>query len=208
MQGKLLNFVLFPRYLVEEYLQGSINFKELFYITFIRANADPYGVTKTSLDALAIDFKEKKNTVTKTLRSLKRRKYLDYDDRPGRRGTFQIHLDFWKLPDKSIKERWEFYTDVEIKQRSAASVKRTSSTSQSLPMPNQRSISRIGACIPDENTEPTATEIIGTNTYTKNNKDIELTSFVTQKRGVGIPPDGNQKGAYYDTARKIIVETD
>ena len=72
-------------------------------LVWLRMLASPYGIAVADLDSLANDCFSRgagKNYANKILLSLKRKRYIYYEERSGRRGSFEVHLDWWPLPNK------------------------------------------------------------------------------------------------------------
>jgi len=105
MSQKLANYVIFQRKIAADYRDEIINKDEFLIYTWLRLNADPYGISVTSLSSLGQDLfgKEKtENSINKLLLSLKRKKFLFYKKRTGSRGSFRIHFGGFILPTKAI----------------------------------------------------------------------------------------------------------
>lgn len=100
----LRNYVVVPRQVAADYRNGLINRAELNAYLWMRINANPYGIAYMSLETVAEDVlgsSKKKNYANKTLLSLKSKKYIFYEQRSGRRGTFEVHFGDWILPSKN-----------------------------------------------------------------------------------------------------------
>ena len=100
----LKNYVVVPRQIAADYRNGVINRAELNVYLWMRINANPYGIAYMSLETVAEDVlgsSKKKNYANKTLLSLKSKKYIFYEQRSGRRGTFEVHFGDWILPSKN-----------------------------------------------------------------------------------------------------------
>lgn len=112
MQKRLENWVPFPRKIANDYRNGIITRDEYFIYSWLRLNADAFGVSTTSLDNLSNDVlrkKNKKNYVNKLLLSLKEKRFIYYSRRTGRRGTFDVHLGDFILPNKVISNLDKFF---------------------------------------------------------------------------------------------------
>lgn len=99
-------FVPFPKQVLSDRKSGKITPNEYELYMFVRHGGNPYGVTSVSLEGLLADFAhhrwKDKNYVNKLLLSLKRKRYLHYDDRVGHRGSFEVHFSQFATPDGHI----------------------------------------------------------------------------------------------------------
>ena len=103
---KLDSFVIIPRKIKNDYYEGKISRPERNLLTWLRVIGNPYGIAEVSLEGLANDTYNNsadKNYINKTLLSLKRKRYIWYQDRAGRRGSFEVHLDDWPMKNGEIK---------------------------------------------------------------------------------------------------------
>lgn len=104
---KLENFVIFPRKIKQDLQCGYITPNEFYVYCYIRISGNPYGIASIGLDDIANCISRGKkisiNYCNKILLSLKSKRYIYYQDRTGRRGSFEIHLGNWMLPNKKIK---------------------------------------------------------------------------------------------------------
>lgn len=100
-----------PHYIAADYRSGKLKLNELMLLLWLRATGNPYGFTTTSLDALRDDiFPElKKNTVNSTLLKLRQKRYVYYELRQGRRGSFDIRLDHWLTPKNGYQTLGKFF---------------------------------------------------------------------------------------------------
>lgn len=102
----LMNFVIFPRQIVQDRRNGLLKMAEFYVYTWVRLNASPYGVAIISLSDIRNDIYDgevSENYINKLLLSLKSKKYIYYQRRAGRRGSFEVHFGDWILPNKTIK---------------------------------------------------------------------------------------------------------
>lgn len=98
---KLDNYVIMKRDLKSDYLNRKINKDEFDLIVWIRLSANPYGKATIGIQSLIGDvFHSKKsvNQITKMLSNLKKQRYLYFQARSGRRGSFEVHLPDFILP--------------------------------------------------------------------------------------------------------------
>jgi hypothetical protein len=94
-----------PRYITEDFLDKKLTRNELILYLWLRAIADIKGFTKASIGDIRDDMfpKVDVNYVQKLLLSLRRKKYLYFENHQGRRGSFRIEFGDWLLKDKVIK---------------------------------------------------------------------------------------------------------
>ncbi|MEI7810234.1 MAG: hypothetical protein WCI41_01605 [bacterium] len=177
MEERLENFILTPRYLTDMLRNGKISVVEYLVLSWIRNNADPYGVTTTSLDDLANDLNKKRNYINRIVLSLKSKKLIDYKDRTGRRGSFKIHLDFWILPNKTLKNRGEFYGRGEIRDLGNVSSEIESKPNQSNDMDIQSLNSKRNELIKGYSPFSSDSEVRGSNNDTHKENKIVSSSF-------------------------------
>lgn len=90
-----------PHFIATDFRAGKLTRNELALLLWLRAIGNPYGIATTSLEALRDDmFPDlKKNTVNTILLSLFKKCYVFFERRQGRKGSFDIHLDHWKMPN-------------------------------------------------------------------------------------------------------------
>ena len=106
MKKEIKPYVTIPRYIASDFRGGKLTPRELSLYLWIRINANPYGISIVSLPELMEEpFKGKsENSINKLLLSLRRKRYIDYKSRQGRRGSFEVHFGDWLLPDRKIKQ--------------------------------------------------------------------------------------------------------
>lgn len=100
----LSDFVLFERSLLRNFRDGEITRNEFITYCYIRLLCNPYGVALVSLENIKNDLLigGSVNYCNKILLSLKKKKYIHFDVRRGRRGSFNVLFGFWKLPNGKI----------------------------------------------------------------------------------------------------------
>lgn len=106
MENRLENFIPFPRHIAKDKLEGIITHNEWLVYTWLRQNIDPYGYVSATLDSIAHDVFTKppsNNYINKILLELKRKRYLYYPKRTGRRGSYNIQFDEIKYPKGQVK---------------------------------------------------------------------------------------------------------
>ncbi len=111
---KLENWIIIPRKVAYDKRAGIISKNELFILMWLRLNGNPYGITTTSLRDINEDLFENKFTISyinKIILSLRSKRYLYYEDRTGRRGSFDVHFGDWILPDKNIRSLDKYFNN-------------------------------------------------------------------------------------------------
>jgi hypothetical protein len=111
-ENKLSNWIPFPRKISTDFRNGVITLSEMQVYSWLRLNANPYGIAITSLTDISSDlFKGRKseNSINKILLALKRKKCLYYKRRTGSRGSFEIHFGEFILPTGHINSLNKFF---------------------------------------------------------------------------------------------------
>jgi hypothetical protein len=98
--NKLESFITVPRSILADLRSGKLSKPEFDALLMLRMQGSPYGIAPISLAGIADDLRINKNNATKLMLALKGKKYIHYDPRPGRRGSFEVHLDEWPTPRK------------------------------------------------------------------------------------------------------------
>lgn len=96
-------FITIPKQYASDYRERRISKSERQMIEWLRQLANPYGIAVVDLPSLAIDCLpngSSTNYANKLLLSLKRKRYIYYQERNGRRGSFEVHVDLVLLPNK------------------------------------------------------------------------------------------------------------
>jgi len=102
---KMVDYVIFPRKLKSDYLEGKITRNEFFTYSWLRLSANPYSICIISLSDIKNDVlkgRVSENYVNKILLSLKSKKYIHYSNRKGRRGSFEVHIGDFLLASGKI----------------------------------------------------------------------------------------------------------
>lgn len=101
---KLNNFVIFPRHIHHDFLDGKLTPREFYILCFLRSGADPYSKIHISLEDIrnTLAIEGDINSINKVLISLKEKNFIFYENRRGKRGMFVIRLNEWVLPNKRI----------------------------------------------------------------------------------------------------------
>lgn len=99
------DFVIHPRKLNRDVLDGNITREEYQVYVWLRGSANPYATAVVTISGIKQDVfgaKYSDNHINKILLSLKSKKYLYYIPRQGRRGSFEIKMVDFLLPTKKI----------------------------------------------------------------------------------------------------------
>ncbi len=117
------NFVPFPRRILSDVLNGRMSGPEFFVYAWIRGKGNPYAVSQVSIPEIRAAYPGtvSDNHIYKLIRSLRKKKYLYYPDRAGRRGSFEVHMGEWTLPDGSFKTLERFFVQQTVRTSQPAS---------------------------------------------------------------------------------------
>lgn len=102
MEEKKPNYTTLPRAIWSDWENGKLSTPERNLLYVLRAKGNPYGYCSADMAGLAMDAFNSpvdKSYINKLLLSLRSKKYVWYQDRQGRRGSFQVHLDLWLMKD-------------------------------------------------------------------------------------------------------------
>ena len=140
---KLNNFYITSRQIGRDLRSGRLTPDEWRVYMYIRQFGDPYGVAVVSLENIRNDlYKSRKRPdtsyINRLVLSLKSKRYIYYEERTGRRGSFEVHLGDWVLPSKKIKTLDVFFGQAEVRGEDAGKVRTQSEDSQNLNPPSQR----------------------------------------------------------------------
>jgi hypothetical protein len=134
------SFVPFLREDLNDLHAGKLSVNEYDLYVRMRHGANPYAIAKISLEGLSGDFVHrgwKKNYINKLLLALKRKGYIHYEERSGRRGTFDVHFRGFFLPNRTVSTLPQAIQADDKPDISKNSDKR-SEARQSLSIPSQR----------------------------------------------------------------------
>lgn len=101
-KDKIFSYVIFPRYILEDYRNGLITKPEFIIYCYLRLSGNPYGKAYTSFENINNDMfsgKVSKNYINRVMLSLKNKEYLHYDSRKGRRGSFEVRFGDFLSPE-------------------------------------------------------------------------------------------------------------
>jgi hypothetical protein len=99
------DFVIHPRKLNRDVLDGVLTRDEYHVYVWLRGSANPYAVAVVTLRGINQDVfggRHGDSYINKILLSLKSKKYLYYKKRQGCRGSFEVKIADFLLPTKRI----------------------------------------------------------------------------------------------------------
>jgi hypothetical protein len=102
--GKLSSFVPFPKEYAEALRSGNLAPAEFLILCYVRILSSPYGIASVSFENVINDILlgKTKNYANKIMLSLKSKKRIYYQDRSGRRGSFDVYLPDIRTPEGKI----------------------------------------------------------------------------------------------------------
>lgn len=134
------SWVPFPRKIANDYRNRIITRDEYFVYSWLRLNANSFGVSTTSLSDLSNDLlrkKNKENYINKLLLSLKEKRYIYYPKRTGCRGSFNVNLGYFYLKNGTISSLDKFFDSTEVRSESTSNKQEQSEIEQNLPTNSQ-----------------------------------------------------------------------
>lgn len=99
------SFVILHRKIAADRRNKKISRNEYLVYVWLRNNANPYGISVTSLSDLNNDIFDghtTTNSLNKIMLSLKKKRYLYYERRVGSRGSFDVKFPDFLLPTKKM----------------------------------------------------------------------------------------------------------
>lgn len=105
IENKMRNYVIFPRSILSDFRNGELTIPEFIVLCYLRLGYNPYGKVLTSLENIRSDMfsnKVGKSYINKIVLSLKSKKYLHFDNRTGRKGSFEVRFGDCITPEKKI----------------------------------------------------------------------------------------------------------
>ena len=130
-----------PRYIPNDYRQGKLNRNEWILYIWMRSTANMYGVGGVSIAVLHAeifpDLKDK-SSVNKMLLSLRKKKYVWFEDHQGSRSPFEVHFGDWLLPHKQIKTLDSFWKMEDGRSEYAPNTEQQTEDAQNPTIPNQK----------------------------------------------------------------------
>jgi|APSaa5957512535_1039671.scaffolds.fasta_scaffold06587_5 hypothetical protein len=141
MKQKINNWIPFPREYADQVTQGILNKNELLLLCWIRLHSNPYGIWRSANHkAIKEDLFPKCaiNYVNKLFLSLKKKRFVHYKERSGRRGSFEVHIDDLWLPSGEIKRLDKYFEKSQVRGGSSELPENNTNLSQSLATQSQR----------------------------------------------------------------------
>lgn len=119
-------FVSVQRRVISDKRNGKLSYREYELYVWMRLQATPFGIAAVNVSGLLEDLRHFKSTdyINRVLKSLRSKKYIHYQPRQGRGGSFEVHFGDWKRPDKTIKQLDNYFAQDEL---------RSSETSEAAP---------------------------------------------------------------------------
>ncbi len=117
-------FIPFPRYLTEDLRNHLMTYRELELYIWMRLDANMYGIARVNIHAILDDLPHLRSIdrITKILRSLRRKRYIYYEERKGRRGSFNVRFDYWLLKGGEVQNLDRFFESKEVRSQDRAEV--------------------------------------------------------------------------------------
>ncbi len=137
MKDKEESWVPLSRKILSDYRNGIISKNEYRIYCWLHHNANPYGISVTSLSDLAGYLNSSENYVNGLVISLKGKKYLHYDKRTGRRGSFEVRFAGFILPSKVKTSLDRFFETVLVRVEPSTKVLEESELEQSSAINSQ-----------------------------------------------------------------------
>lgn len=207
----LTDFIPYPRQVLADRKSGKLTPNEYELYMFVRHGGNPYGIASVSLEGLLADFShhdwEGKNYVNKLLLSLKRKRYLHYDDRSGRRGSFEIRFPEFATPTGGITHLHDDVPTPEEKRLVSTPITIKSEVRQSYTPPSPRlevkrdgEIRSIGESIHNKDRDP----YTDTDTYKENNRPLKRDSKIAPRQ---FRPSSHEEGKCQEIAIDLGEES-
>lgn len=119
-EQEMSNYVILPRSVARDYRNGLLTIAERNLYFWLRISGNPHGIAHVDMDNLAkesFNNSVDKSYINKLLLSLKSKKYVWYKERKGRRGSFELHMGDWILPNKKIKNLEQYFIQKSVLSR-------------------------------------------------------------------------------------------
>ena len=115
--NELPSFVPFPRTLKRDVKEAKLTYGEYEIYVWMRLHTDIKGTADVSIAGLLADlphFKSEDN-LSKFVRSLRRKKYIYYLPRQGRRGSFLVEFGDWMLKGRVMKHLETYFEQEKLR---------------------------------------------------------------------------------------------
>lgn len=179
-QEKLTNWINFPRNVLSLYRNKQISRNEYFTYMHLRLNCTPYGISTTSIGDIGADVFGDRVTdsyVNKILLALKSKRLLWYEKRQGVRGSFEVRLGDFILPDGNIQRLNQYFQPQEVRSRGDTSSSNRSEVTPELNNISQRLKEQKIALNLKLSMSPESSLVRSRNTDNDNEKDNDITDM-------------------------------
>jgi hypothetical protein len=105
-------WVAVPRLLLSDKSVGVLTLPEFRVLSWLFISANPYGIARVSLGNITDDVfggEVTKSWANKIVLSLKSKRYIWFESRNGRRGSFEVHLDNFLLSKGKIRNLDKYF---------------------------------------------------------------------------------------------------
>jgi hypothetical protein len=138
---KIDSYVILPRSIVSDYRNGRLSIPERNLLTWLRSNGNPYGIAHVDLELLSketFNTKVDKSYVNRLMLSLKSKRYIWYQERKGRRGSFEVHMGIWILPTGEIRYLDKYFDQPVVRSDDSTKVSSNPEAETDLPVESQK----------------------------------------------------------------------
>lgn len=138
---KIANYVILPRSIVSDYRNGRISIPERNLLTWLRSNGNPYGIANVDLELLSketFNTKVDKSYINRLMLSLKSKRYIWYQERKGRRGSFEVHMGDWILPTSEIRHLNKYFDQPVVRSDGVTKANSNPEVGAEIPVQSQR----------------------------------------------------------------------
>lgn len=173
--NRIENFVIMPRQIIKDLHNGDITVTGFSVLCYIRLSGDPYGVATISLENIRNDVLKgaSVNYCNKILLGLKSKRYIYYEQRSGRRGSFHVELGDWILPNKKLKTLDTFFNGDSVRGPTSVHDEPPSEDGQSLPSLSQSFGDQKDSLLAQFSFENIGSLVRGTNNDTYKDKETD-----------------------------------
>ena len=174
------NYVILPRRVASDYRDGFLTIAERNLYFWLRISGNPHGIAHVDMDNLAkesFNNSVDKSYINKLLLSLKSKKYVWYKERKGRRGSFELHMGDWILPNKTIKTLEHCFIQKSVISRTRSESKGQTDVSTYLDVDSQRLESKKKVMSKEERFKSIRETLRGCDTDKDNNTEKDNKSL-------------------------------
>jgi len=89
-----LSFITSPRQIKRDLVTGQLTPQQFFVLIYTRMSVNIYGIATISLDRVIndLDMSIKRNRCNQIVLNLKKKEYIHYPNRQGKKGSFEVHV--------------------------------------------------------------------------------------------------------------------